>query len=76
MQRYLIYRPEGETVMRYLLPIAFGIAPNLALGDEFSISQFGINSKGLGLDGTGIQIGPAEGASLDIEDGGRSGKAG
>src|SRR5262249_11425649 len=66
---------------RYLLAIAIGITTNVAVGDEFSISQFGINSKGImsngiTLDGTGIQIGQAEVASLDIDDGGRSGKAG
>ena len=62
-------------MMRYPLAIAFAITSSVAFGDAVSISHFGINSKGLGLDGTGIQIGQAEGAEIGIDAGGRSGKA-
>jgi len=62
--------------MRYLSIIIVGCVAATARGDIVSISQFGIDSKATGLDGTGIQIGQAEGQPPGFDGGGRSGKAG
>jgi hypothetical protein len=62
-------------MMRYP-SILLMLVANPALADFLTNSRFGIDSTVTGLDGTGIQIGQAEGSPLGIDEGGRSGKAG
>lgn len=58
------------------LSILHMFVASTALGDFITVSRIGIDSATTGLDGTGIQIGQAEGSPLGVFEGGRSGKAG
>lgn len=62
-------------MIRYL-SVLLVVITTTAFADAVSNSDYGIDSTVTGLDGTGIQIGQAEGSPPDAGEGGRSGKAG
>ena len=75
MQRYHFRRYGEEAMIRYL-SILLMLVATTASGDFLTNSRFGIDSTITELDGTGLQIGQAEGSPLGAFEGGRSGKAG